>query len=130
MAIVCLREFMQPPPPQANHPTLLSSLPPPQRYESGDHVAVYPANDTSLVNELGAILGADLDTVFSLNNLDGEWLFFSPLHFSPFLISFRHLSSIPYYFFGLEGEGEGGEFSPCLGVGRCLALASPWDKPC
>ncbi|KAJ7309012.1 hypothetical protein JRQ81_008297 [Phrynocephalus forsythii] len=42
------------------------------RYESGDHVAVYPANDTSLVNQLGEILGADLDTVISLNNLDEE----------------------------------------------------------
>uniref|UniRef100_A0A670JTH4 NADPH--hemoprotein reductase n=1 Tax=Podarcis muralis TaxID=64176 RepID=A0A670JTH4_PODMU len=42
------------------------------RYESGDHVAVYPANDTSLVNQLGEILGADLDMVISLNNLDEE----------------------------------------------------------
>ncbi|XP_026564441.1 NADPH--cytochrome P450 reductase [Pseudonaja textilis] len=42
------------------------------RYESGDHIAVYPANDTSLVNQLGEILGADLDTVMSLNNLDEE----------------------------------------------------------
>lgn len=42
------------------------------RYESGDHVAVYPANDTALVNRLGEILGADLDTIISLNNLDEE----------------------------------------------------------
>ncbi|XP_074869592.1 NADPH--cytochrome P450 reductase isoform X2 [Carettochelys insculpta] len=42
------------------------------RYESGDHVAVYPANDTSLVNQIGEILGADLDTIMSLNNLDEE----------------------------------------------------------
>ncbi|XP_027717482.1 NADPH--cytochrome P450 reductase [Vombatus ursinus] len=42
------------------------------RYESGDHVAVYPANDASLVNQLGEILGADLDMVISLNNLDEE----------------------------------------------------------
>uniref|UniRef100_U3F8N0 NADPH--cytochrome P450 reductase n=2 Tax=Micrurus TaxID=8634 RepID=U3F8N0_MICFL len=42
------------------------------RYESGDHIAVYPANDTSLVNQLGEILSADLDTVMSLNNLDEE----------------------------------------------------------
>ncbi|PIO22689.1 hypothetical protein AB205_0078730, partial [Aquarana catesbeiana] len=40
------------------------------RYESGDHVAVYPANDSSIVNKLGEILSADLDTVISLNNLD------------------------------------------------------------
>ncbi|XP_077338307.1 NADPH--cytochrome P450 reductase isoform X1 [Lithobates pipiens] len=42
------------------------------RYESGDHVAVYPANDSSIVNKLGEILSADLDTVISLNNLDEE----------------------------------------------------------
>uniref|UniRef100_A0A8C0SL61 NADPH--cytochrome P450 reductase n=3 Tax=Canis lupus familiaris TaxID=9615 RepID=A0A8C0SL61_CANLF len=42
------------------------------RYESGDHVAVYPANDSALVNQLGEILGADLDVVMSLNNLDEE----------------------------------------------------------
>lgn len=44
----------------------------PSRYESGDHVAVYPANDSALVQQLGEILGADLDVVMSLNNLDGE----------------------------------------------------------
>lgn len=42
------------------------------RYESGDHVAVYPANDSALVNQIGEILGTDLDTIMSLNNLDGE----------------------------------------------------------
>uniref|UniRef100_A0ACB8EDC5 Uncharacterized protein n=1 Tax=Sphaerodactylus townsendi TaxID=933632 RepID=A0ACB8EDC5_9SAUR len=40
------------------------------RYESGDHIAVYAANETSIVNQLGEILGANLDTVISLNNLD------------------------------------------------------------
>lgn len=43
------------------------------RYESGDHVAVYPANDSSLVNQIGEILGTNLDTIMSLNNLDGEY---------------------------------------------------------
>lgn len=41
------------------------------RYESGDHVAVFPTNDSTLVNKLGQILGVDLDMVISLNNLDG-----------------------------------------------------------
>uniref|UniRef100_A0A8C7W4C1 NADPH--cytochrome P450 reductase n=1 Tax=Oncorhynchus mykiss TaxID=8022 RepID=A0A8C7W4C1_ONCMY len=41
-------------------------------YESGDHVAVYPTNDTVIVNRLGQILGVDLDSVISLNNLDEE----------------------------------------------------------
>ncbi|ROL54236.1 NADPH--cytochrome P450 reductase [Anabarilius grahami] len=42
------------------------------RYDSGDHVAVYPTNDVSMVNRLGERLGVDLDTVFSLKNLDEE----------------------------------------------------------
>lgn len=42
------------------------------RYESGDHVAVYPANESSIVNKLGELLGVDLETVISLNNLDEE----------------------------------------------------------
>lgn len=41
------------------------------RYESGDHVAVFPTNDSALVNKLGQTLGVDLDVVISLNNLDG-----------------------------------------------------------
>lgn len=36
-------------------------------------MAVYPANDSTLVNQIGEILGADLDVVMSLNNLDGEF---------------------------------------------------------
>ncbi|MEQ2180217.1 hypothetical protein GOODEAATRI_033591, partial [Goodea atripinnis] len=39
-------------------------------YESGDHVAVFPTNDSELVNRLGEVLGMDLDVVISLNNLD------------------------------------------------------------
>lgn len=35
-------------------------------------MAVYPANDSALVSQLGKILGADLDVIMSLNNLDGE----------------------------------------------------------
>ena len=35
-------------------------------------MAVYPANDSALVNQLGEILGADLDVIMSLNNIDGE----------------------------------------------------------
>ncbi|XP_056329063.1 P450 (cytochrome) oxidoreductase b isoform X2 [Danio aesculapii] len=42
------------------------------RYESGDHVAVYPINDTAMVNKIGELLAVDLDTVISLNNLDEE----------------------------------------------------------
>ncbi|XP_060114845.1 NADPH--cytochrome P450 reductase [Heteronotia binoei] len=62
------------------------------RYESGDHVAVYPANETSLVNQLGEILGVDLDTVISLNNLDEES---NKKHPFPCPTSYR--SALTYY---------------------------------
>ncbi len=42
------------------------------RYDSGDHVAVYPTNNSELVNRLGELLGVDLDTVFTLVNLDED----------------------------------------------------------
>uniref|UniRef100_A0A672PJC8 NADPH--cytochrome P450 reductase n=1 Tax=Sinocyclocheilus grahami TaxID=75366 RepID=A0A672PJC8_SINGR len=42
------------------------------RYDSGDHVAVYPTNDAAVVNGIGERLGVDLDTVISLKNLDEE----------------------------------------------------------
>ncbi|XP_037026127.1 NADPH--cytochrome P450 reductase isoform X1 [Bradysia coprophila] len=42
------------------------------RYEAGDHVAMYPVNDTELVEKLGRSCNADLDTVFSLINTDLE----------------------------------------------------------
>uniref|UniRef100_A0A8C2K312 NADPH--hemoprotein reductase n=1 Tax=Cyprinus carpio TaxID=7962 RepID=A0A8C2K312_CYPCA len=35
------------------------------RYESGDHVAVYPINDSVIVNRIGEVLGVDLDTPLS-----------------------------------------------------------------
>lgn len=42
------------------------------RYDAGDHVAVYPTNDVSIVEKLGAMLKVDLDTVISLKNLDED----------------------------------------------------------
>ncbi|XP_071848148.1 NADPH--cytochrome P450 reductase-like [Apostichopus japonicus] len=42
------------------------------RYEAGDHVAVYPMNDQGLVERIGKLLEVDLDTVFSLKNVDEE----------------------------------------------------------
>ncbi|RWS02998.1 NADPH-cytochrome P450 reductase-like protein [Dinothrombium tinctorium] len=42
------------------------------RYEAGDHVAVYPKNDTALVEKIGELLNVDLDTVITLNNLDED----------------------------------------------------------
>ncbi|KAL0132349.1 hypothetical protein PUN28_000258 [Cardiocondyla obscurior] len=42
------------------------------RYETGDHLAVYPVNDAELVNKIGEKCGVDLDTVFTLTNTDEE----------------------------------------------------------
>ncbi|XP_063225113.1 NADPH--cytochrome P450 reductase [Bacillus rossius redtenbacheri] len=42
------------------------------RYETGDHLAVYPQNNTELVNRLGELLSVDLDTVITLTNTDEE----------------------------------------------------------
>lgn len=42
------------------------------RYEAGDHVAVYPVNDSELVNLIGKSLDVDLDQMFTLTNLDGR----------------------------------------------------------
>lgn len=42
------------------------------RYEAGDHVAVYPSNDSALVARVGELLNTDLDEVISLVNLDGK----------------------------------------------------------
>lgn len=42
------------------------------RYEAGDHVAVYPVNDSDLVQRLGKLCNADLNMVFSLINLDTD----------------------------------------------------------
>lgn len=40
-------------------------------YVAGDHVALFPANNSASVERIGELLGADLDTVFSLTNVDG-----------------------------------------------------------
>ncbi|CAO1380242.1 unnamed protein product [Diamesa tonsa] len=42
------------------------------RYEAGDHLAMYPVNDTDLVDRLGKLCNADLNTVFSLINTDTD----------------------------------------------------------
>lgn len=46
------------------------------RYEAGDHVAVYPQNDTEQVELIGKILSVDLDEVFALQNVDGRFIDF------------------------------------------------------
>merc|ERR1719295_2350770 len=42
------------------------------RYDAGDHVAVYPVNNTELVNLIGEKLEIDLDRVFTMTNVDED----------------------------------------------------------
>lgn len=42
------------------------------RYDVGDHLAIYPQNDTELVDRIGKLLNVNLDTVFTLTNTDEE----------------------------------------------------------
>lgn len=42
------------------------------RYEAGDHVAVYPINDSELVNKLGELTNTNLDIIFTMVNTDEE----------------------------------------------------------
>lgn len=41
-------------------------------YVAGDHVAIFPQNGVELVERIGSLLQTDLDTVFSLTNVDGN----------------------------------------------------------
>lgn len=42
------------------------------RYDTGDHLAVYPINNEELVKKIGELLNVDLDTVITLTNTDEE----------------------------------------------------------
>lgn len=42
------------------------------RYETGDHMALYPCNDHALVDKLGQLLQIDLDQVITLRNTDED----------------------------------------------------------
>lgn len=42
------------------------------RYDSGDHLAVYPINNTELVEKIGKLCEKNLDSIFSLINTDEE----------------------------------------------------------
>ncbi|XP_076817473.1 NADPH--cytochrome P450 reductase-like [Clavelina lepadiformis] len=42
------------------------------RYEAGDHVAVYPTNDVTMVEKIAKRLDVDLDTFFTLDAIDED----------------------------------------------------------
>uniref|UniRef100_A0A069DWU7 NADPH--cytochrome P450 reductase n=1 Tax=Panstrongylus megistus TaxID=65343 RepID=A0A069DWU7_9HEMI len=62
------------------------------RYDTGDHVAVYPMNDSELVNKLGSLLGVNLDTIITLTNTDEDS---SKKHPFPCPCSYR--TALTYY---------------------------------
>ncbi|KFM58328.1 NADPH--cytochrome P450 reductase, partial [Stegodyphus mimosarum] len=69
------------------------------RYDAGDHVAVYPTNNPELVEKIGKLLNVDLDTVFSLNNLDEDSTkkhpFPCPTTYRTALLHYVDITSIP-----------------------------------
>ncbi|PRD35221.1 UNVERIFIED_CONTAM: Cpr [Trichonephila clavipes] len=69
------------------------------RYETGDHVAVYPTNNSELVEKIGKLLDVDLDTLFSLNNLDEDSTkkhpFPCPTTYRTALLHYVDITSIP-----------------------------------
>ncbi|TMW40653.1 hypothetical protein DOY81_014268, partial [Sarcophaga bullata] len=69
------------------------------RYDAGDHVAMYPINDTDLVQKLGELCQADLDTVFSLINTDTDSSkkhpFPCPTTYRTALTHYLEISAIP-----------------------------------
>jgi len=65
------------------------------RYETGDHLAVYPVNNEQLVNKIGEQCDTNLDTIFTLTNTDGEFFYLFVLYF---IFSFYFLS-ICFLFF-------------------------------
>ncbi|CAD5221670.1 unnamed protein product [Bursaphelenchus xylophilus] len=42
------------------------------RYEAGDHLGIFPTNDSSLVDKIGQILDVNLETIFKLINVDTD----------------------------------------------------------
>lgn len=62
------------------------------RYESGDHIGVYPKNNDELVNKIGSLIGINLDTIISLKNMDTES---SKKHPFPCPTSYR--TALQYY---------------------------------
>jgi NADPH-ferrihemoprotein reductase len=69
------------------------------RYEAGDHVACYPCNDSGLVNQIGHLLNVDLDTRFSLINIEEDapkkHPFPCPTTFRTALTHYLDITSLP-----------------------------------
>lgn len=69
------------------------------RYDAGDHVAVFPINDPSLVEKLCKLVGEDPDKVISLLNLDEDSTkkvpFPCPCSYKTALMHYVDIQSVP-----------------------------------
>lgn len=62
------------------------------RYNSGDHVAIYPVNDPALVNRLAELTGENLEKIITLTNVDEDS---SKKH--PFPCPCTYLTALSHY---------------------------------
>ncbi|KAB7495974.1 NADPH--cytochrome P450 reductase [Armadillidium nasatum] len=69
------------------------------RYDAGDHVAIFPINDPSLVEKLCKLVGEDPDKVISLLNLDEDSTkkvpFPCPCSYKTALMHYVDIQSVP-----------------------------------
>jgi len=69
------------------------------RYETGDHLAVYPVNNEQLVNKIGEQCDTNLDTIFTLTNTDGELFILMSFTFSLYILFVFYFFNFNYYLF-------------------------------
>ena len=69
------------------------------RYEAGDHVAIYPSNESEIVDRIGQLLSVDLDSVFTLINIEEDASkkhpFPCPTTFRTALTHYLDITSLP-----------------------------------
>jgi len=70
------------------------------RYETGDHVAVYPTNNPESVDKIGKLLDVDLDELFSLVSIDEDshrkHPFPCPCSYRTALTHYLDITCLPY----------------------------------
>lgn len=70
------------------------------RYETGDHVAVFPTNDSENVDKIGKLLSVNLDDIFSLVSIDEDshrkHPFPCPCSYRTALLHYLDITCLPY----------------------------------